>query len=347
MEEEYSMGKTMKIMRRSIFVFLQNYQTFTTFAAFLAFPFAALVLLSESLVPSSSLLRVIHSRIQTLFDAAGFPRSSEFFIILNLKLSQTISTSFLVLPFALSFHLLAKAFVIQVLCSQKKSGFSFISLYNPIFHTQMCNTLLIISANSTCFSILFFIFNFMESLGLSGSKWIIFCSATGALFYSIVLANALIICSLALILSGMEKRGGYMAIIKASMVIKGRRATALSLALPMNLGLAAVEALFEYRIMRAYYYQGENPNPIPMGLEGLFIAYLYAILLVLDTVIGCLFYRSCCKSCGGVNVIVDQQESCRRRYNNTYRIEIQERNGNAYARLNQILDDDDYVYEIA
>lgn len=296
----------------------------STAAALLGFPFAVLVLLSEASVPSSSLLRVIHNKIQSVFDAAGFPRSSEFFTILNLKLSQTISTSFLVVPFALSFLLLAKAFVIQVLGKHmysRKHGFaSFLTLYKPLLLTQICNTLVIVSANATCFCILFFVFNCIEGLGVSNSKSLLFFSATGAVLYSIVLANALIICNLALVLSGIENSGGYMAILKACVLIRGRTATALSLALPINLALAAVEALFQYRIVRAYY-QEESSISSAMALEGMFIAYMYSVLLVLDTVVGCLFYRSCKTS-----LRIDQEH----RY--LYRIEIEDREyGYTYA----------------
>lgn len=66
---------------------------------------------------------------------------------------------------------------------------------------------------------------------------------------------------------------------------------ALSLALPANLVLAGIEALFQYRIVRAYRLGGmARPS---MAFEGMFIAYLYSISVVLDTVISCMFYKSC------------------------------------------------------
>ena len=110
MEDEVSiptMEKTGgKILRESIFTFLQNYQYFTSTAALLAFPFSASVLLAHLLlVPSSSLLPVMNQRLKSLFQAAGFPPSSEFFNLVSLKLSQTISFSILTLPFALTFSL--------------------------------------------------------------------------------------------------------------------------------------------------------------------------------------------------------------------------------------------------
>lgn len=319
MEESSSlpMVKTGRILRRSIYTFLSNYQYFTS-TALLLIPFSASLLLSQPLVPYASILPSIHNRLQALFFAAGFPPSSELFRILSLKLSQTITSSILVLPFTLSFLLIAKASIIQALHyhhkpSSKLKFSSFVSLYASLLSTQICNLLVILSANATCFSILFIAFNILEGFDILLSPTsTLFLSATAAVFYSIILANAIIICNLALVTSGMEKSGGYMSIIKACVLIRGRNSTALSLALPLNLTLAAIEALFQYRVVGAYYRTGIPTSS--MALEWMFIAYLYSIFVVLDTIVSCLFYKSCTTSSG----IKDQAG----RY--SYRIDIAE-----------------------
>ncbi|XP_057952363.1 uncharacterized protein LOC131146648 [Malania oleifera] len=322
------MEKPGKIMRRSIHTFLQHYQYFTSTPALLVFPFSASVLLSQALVPStSSLLPTIHRHLLSLFDAAGFPPNSEFFSLLNLKLSQTISSSIFTLPFTLSFHLLAKATIIQALHYHKptcpSSFSSLISTYNSLLLTLICNSFLILSANATAFSILFLAFNCLEEFGTSSPKSIFFLSASGAVLYSIILANALLVCNLALVSSGMDKCGGYLAILKACVMIRGRASTALSLALPTNLALAAAEALFQYRVVRPYHFA---KMPISSAaLEGVFIAYLYSILIVLDTVVACIFFKSCKMGSG-----VDQEG----RY--SYRIEIVEEDGRTFANLKNL-----------
>lgn len=293
------MGKTTKIIRKSIHTFLKHYQYFTA-AALIAIPFSASILLSQSLLPYLSLLGTVHQRVGMLFEAAGFPPSSQLFTILNLKLSQTITSSIIVLPFTLSFLLITKASIIQALTHQKPPHqpqfSSFISLYSPLFHTQICNLLLILAANATSFSLLLIAFNCLDTFGLSSSTSVNVLSATSAVVYSIILANALIISNLALVLSGMENNGGCMAILKACVLIRGRTATALSLAVPMNLALAAVEALFQYRVVRVYY-ESENPNS-SIPLEGMFIAYLYSLLIVVDTIVSCVFLKSIRTDCG-------------------------------------------------
>lgn len=290
------MASTRMILRRSIHTFLQNYHYFTSTSALLALPFSVSILLSQALVPaSSSLALTVHSRLQALFDAAGFPPSSEFFALLNFKLSQTLSSSFLALPFALSFLLLAKSSVIRSLAGTKPSVpsslSSFLTIYKPLLATYVCNSIVILSANSTAFFLLFFAFNCVDGAQPGSSSYTLLLSAAGAVLYSIILAHALVICNLALVLSGMERTGGFVAILKACALIRGSTSTALSLAVPVNLALAGTEALFQFRVMRAY---GMKNGPIlPMAVEGWFIAYLYSILIVLDTVLTCIFFKSC------------------------------------------------------
>ncbi|XP_004508715.1 uncharacterized protein [Cicer arietinum] len=285
-----------KILRRSVHSFLQNYHYFTSSIAFFVFPFSASILISQALVPSpSSLLPQIYNRLRILFDAAGFPSSSILFNILNLKVSQTITCSIFSLPFTLTFLLIAKASIIQALKlnhnkpSLPPSFASIIALYKPLFHTYICNCFLIISANATAFCFLFLAFSFMEGLGYSSSRLLIFMSAFGAVLFSVILANALVICNMSLALSGMEGHGGYSAILKACIFVRGKTSMALFLALPVNVALAAIEALFQFRVVRAYHVGKARPFVV---FEGIFIAYLYSIFIILDTIVSCLFYKS-------------------------------------------------------
>ncbi|KAK6920921.1 hypothetical protein RJ641_014599 [Dillenia turbinata] len=92
-----------------------------------------------------------------------------------------------------------------------------------------------------------------------------------------------------------ENFNGYLAILKGCVLIRGKTSTALSLALPTNLVLAAIEALFHYRVVRAYHISSNLSSSVVF--EGLFITYLHAILIVVDTIVSCEFYRSCKQSC--------------------------------------------------
>ncbi|XP_073270388.1 uncharacterized protein [Primulina huaijiensis] len=290
------MGRTGEIMRRSIFTFLKDFQYFTLFPSLIVFPYAVSILLAQSLVSSSHLFALVHGRVRSLLLAAGFPLSSELFAVLDLKLSETIFTYLLVLPFSLSFLLLAKASVVIRALDHRKFEkaypfSSWISVFNTLCITQLWNSLVMLSANATSFCILLIYFNLLDVLGLSSRGFLLLLSATGAIIYSIIFSNSYITCNLALVLSGMEKQGGFTMIVKAFFLIRGRTVTGLSLAVSLNFALAAIEALFQYRVTKVYH------NSMALSsflvLEGMLVAYLYSILLVLDTISGCVFAESC------------------------------------------------------
>ncbi|CAH2044040.1 unnamed protein product [Thlaspi arvense] len=286
------MKKTMedpsKIMRRSIHTFLQNYHRATTAAA-VVLPFSAALLLSQPFFSSSS--SSLHARLNTLFRGAGFSSSLDFFNILSLKLSQTISSSLFTLPFSLTFLLFSKAYIIKLLSSNPEESSVY---YLRLLRTYICNTFFLISANASAFALFFLAFNLLESFGFSSRNFYTFFSLSSAIIYSIILANAFVISNLALVSSTSSSSGGYTTILKACLMIRGRTSTALALALPTNLGLAGVEALFQYRVVKSYYERDRDIASI--ALEGTFIAYLYAIFLVLDTIVNFLFYQSCIKN---------------------------------------------------
>uniref|UniRef100_A0A7N1A6Y1 Uncharacterized protein n=1 Tax=Kalanchoe fedtschenkoi TaxID=63787 RepID=A0A7N1A6Y1_KALFE len=310
----FPMEKPYMIIRRSIYTFLQHYQYFTFAAALLALPFSASTLLSQPFTtPSSPLLHTIRARLQAIFAAAGFPQS-DLLSVLSLKLAQSILTASYTLPCSLSFLLVAKAYTIKALTPQKpvfpSPSWSFVSLYGSLVYTYLCSAFVIVAANASAFSLLFLGFNFCEGLGFTSSNLLLFVSSAGAVAYSVILANVLVVCNLALVISGMERSSsGFTAMLRACVLVKGKTSTALLLALPTTLLLASIEGLFQYRIVRGYHSAGRLSTS--MASESLFIAYLYSILVILDIIMSCIFFKSCRR-----NLIIDHASR------NSYRIDI-------------------------
>lgn len=286
------MKKTMeepsKIMRRSIHTFLKHYDRATT-AASLLLPFSAALLLSQPFFSSYS--SSLHGRLNMLFRGAGFSSSLDFFNILSLKLSQTLSSSLFTLPFSLTFLLLSKAYIIKLLSNSHGDSSVY---YFRLLRTYICNSFFLLSANASALALFFLSFNILESFGFSSRNFYTLFSLSSAIIYSIILANAFVISNLALVSSTSSSSGGYTTILKACLLIQGRTSTALALALPTNLGLAGIEALFQYRVVSSYHKGDRDITSI--ALEGTFIAYLYALFLVLDTIVNFFFYQSCVKN---------------------------------------------------
>ncbi|KAF9672890.1 hypothetical protein SADUNF_Sadunf11G0091500 [Salix dunnii] len=70
--------------------------------------------------------------------------------------------------------------------------------------------------------------------------------------------------------------------------------------------LEGVEALFEHWIVRAYRHNGETPGSLLIISEGTLLIYVYSILVILETIISCIFF----KSCKATTYRIDQQ-GCR------------------------------------
>ncbi|KAK1436479.1 hypothetical protein QVD17_02259 [Tagetes erecta] len=305
---------TIKIIRKSIHTFLKYYNFFT-YTSLLALPFSTSILLSSSFfLDSIPFKNTIQFRLLSLFDAIAIPTSSDLFSIFTLKLSQTITSSILLLPFTFSSLLITKTSIIQHFNNQKPP-LSFTRIFTSILQTQLWTSLLIISANTTSFGILFILFTCLEKTLkiFSSSTSIIILFSIMIMTYSIVIAHSMIICNMALIISGMgNKRAGFNSIVKACVIIKTRTTTALSLAIYINITLAAIETLFQFRVARLILYTNSSttsykPSLILVMLEGLLIAYLYSIIITLDTITSCIFYKSC-KKFSGSKKVIDQEE---------------------------------------
>ncbi|XVF58334.1 hypothetical protein PTKIN_Ptkin07bG0057900 [Pterospermum kingtungense] len=280
MEETPSvlMDCTGKIIRTSIHTLLKYFHYFTTIPLLLLLPFSASVLLSQTLFKYySPLSEPIYAQFDSIFD---------------LPAPGTVFPFVFSLPFALSSFIIAKASIIQAMNQPKPSFpipfFSFMSLYKPLLSTHLLSLILIIAINSATFSLLFISLNSLKPFWLPYISLIL--PAFGAVVYSF-LANAVIVSNLALVVAGMGSCKGHVAIYKACLLRKGKNSMVLLLFLPINLGLVSVEALFQFRVIRVFQICGGLTSSLAM--EGLFIAYLYSLLIVLDTIICCLFYKSC------------------------------------------------------
>ncbi|KAG6471113.1 hypothetical protein ZIOFF_072210 [Zingiber officinale] len=301
------------IMRSSINVFFDGYQSFTSIAALLVLPASTSILLSQAMVPlSGPVIKTISLRLSAMFLAARFPASSDFFALLNLKLSQTVFTFVATLPLVLTLLLVAKACVILVVCGGRRSRHGSPPLsaalrrYCSILPTHLFNSFAILSANAAVFAFLFLAFNAADALSVaSNSTLLLLLSAAGTVLYSVVIANATVICNLAIVVAAVDGCGGLLPVLKACFLVRGHASTALTLALPANLGMAAVEALFQYRVIRQYNISGELSSSLLW--EAISIVYLYALLLVLEVIMNCKFFEDR-KQQKSMEVVKDQTE---------------------------------------
>ncbi|KAM3272522.1 hypothetical protein ACQJBY_042575 [Aegilops geniculata] len=306
-----SSWKAGRVMRAAVAAFFNGYHCFSPVAAMLALPFSAAVLASQAAASSSSsssgaVLRGVSSRLRAMFHAAGFP-PSPFFALLNGKLSQTVFTYAATLPVALTVLLLAKACVAGVLRAdpahdRRRRGRMSLPpcgavarAYPALVATHLVGSFAMLSANAAAFSLLFLAFGAADLLGFTSRASTLALSAAGAIAYSVAVGVATVVCNLAVVVAAMEEHcSGHAAVLRACVLIRGRVPTALALALPTNLGMAAAEALFQLRVVS----QRRKAGRLAPGVAGeaFSIAYIHALCVVLEIIVSCMFYRSCRRS---------------------------------------------------
>ncbi|KAG8093218.1 hypothetical protein GUJ93_ZPchr0012g19549 [Zizania palustris] len=293
------MGSATRIVRMALHAFFSHYHPA---AALLALPFSASALVSRSLALLAHrqvILPTLSRRLRRVLVAAGFPPASQLLFLLNHRLSQSVFSFVVTLPFSLSFLLLAKAHAVRATRERGRGRgrgrgetLLFHRCYPAMTTTQLANFAALLFTHAAVFAALLAAFNAAEALRLgSDGRTVLTLSAAGVIVYSVTLANAAAVCNLATVVAAAEGRGGFHAVLKALLLVRGDAATAVAVALPANLATAAVEGLFQLRITRLYMLNGKISSA--MVCEGFLIAYIHSMICVLDTLITCMVYQTC------------------------------------------------------
>jgi hypothetical protein len=305
------MGSAGKIISTALHAFFRHYHPLSSAASLLALPFSAAALLSRShpalLAPCHALSR----RLRRVLVAAGFPPASQLLFLLSHRLSQRACAFLAALPFSLSFLLLAKACTVHF-CSPASllprrrrrapaAASAGVVLREAVrsSYPAMARTELVLLAAFNAAEALHLL-GYLSSASASGSsaegggRAVLAISAAGVIVYSVTLANTAAACNLATVIAAAEGRGGARAALKAVLMLlrAGDAATAVAASLPASLAAAAVEALFQLRVVRPYVAGGGRVTAA-MVLEGILVAYIHAMICVLDTVVSTMVYQSC------------------------------------------------------
>lgn len=252
------MERAKKIIRRAIFTFLKDFQHFTssTPILILLLPFSVSSLLSQALLlhPPGPL-----DLPSSIFLLASCFSSSVFFLV---KAKSSI---------------LRALNPLEPLSSSAGS-----SLHRPLLEIQGLNLFLL------CFFSA--LYGSIESLVLFPNH----ASVTlllGVIHYMIC-TNVTVVFNLAFVISKTRNLSACAAIQEA-FSLRVRDSTVVLLSLAFCTGSGAIEALFGYRMVRAPTPSRSGRYHLSISIEGLLIAHLYSILVVLDT-IACFLYIDGC-----------------------------------------------------
>jgi hypothetical protein len=208
------MGSAGKIIRTALHAFFWHYHPLSSAASLLALPFFAAALLSRShpalLTPCHALSR----RLRNVLVTAGFPPASQLLFLLSHHLSQRACAFVSVLPFSLSFLLLAKAYTVHFGCpasllprrrrrapAASSAGVVLREAVRPSYlamaRTEVVNCLALLLANAAVFAALHLLGDLSSSsasisisIADAGGRAVLALSSAGVIVYSVALAKA-------------------------------------------------------------------------------------------------------------------------------------------------------------
>ncbi|XP_078430263.1 uncharacterized protein LOC144702194 [Wolffia australiana] len=270
------------ILRRAVFSFFQGYQSFSSGPALLAMPVSLGLLLSgTTALTSSTVMAAAQTRLSALFAAAGLPTGSSVFSFSSLKLAQTAVSSVLILPLVLTFLVFAQARVIALVFGKTTN------LYLRLLRIHLCLFVVVLAANGAAFVAVSAAVGCAAALGAESERLVMgICGCVG-LLYVVLLAKSLVVGKLAMVVAGAGNCGSsFCAVVRACLLLRRREAAALWLAVFSSLTMAGAEAVFQVRVA------AKGLTPATIG-EATTISYIYSLLLVLDTLISCVLFKSC------------------------------------------------------
>ncbi len=282
----------LEILRESVKILRYNSGGFMIIMALLICPVSA-VLLSNVLV-DQSIVKRLTVRLLLVAKSSGFPlrpvvkQSCQHF-------AGMVVSSAMCLPLYITLSLLSKAAVVySVDCTYSKKKFDvskfyviIVKIWRRVVLTYMWVCMLIVGCVTLFFVLLIALCNAFAVIGFLPDMIVYVVMVVGLLF-SVIFANAIIICNIAIVISVLEDVSGPQAMLRSSVLIKGQTQVGLLIFLGSTIGMAFIEGLFEHRVKTLSY--GDGSSRI---WEGPLLVIMYSFVVLIDSMMSAVFYFSC------------------------------------------------------
>ncbi|XP_061368030.1 uncharacterized protein LOC133311036 [Gastrolobium bilobum] len=297
------------ILRETVRILRFNSWGFMAITVMLICPVSA-VLLSNVMV-DESIVKNLSIRLMLVAKTSGLPlrplikQSCQRF-------AEMVISSAMCFPLYATLLLLSKAAVVySVDCtySRKKFDYSKFCVIIAKFWRKIVSTYMwactVVVGCITMFCV--FLVAFCSALAVLGFSpdVVVYAAVMVGLVFSVVFANAIIICNIAMVISVLEEVSGAQAMLRSSMLIKGQTQVGLLIFLGSTIGMAFVEGLFEHRVKTLSYGDGSSRM-----WEGPLLVIMYSFVVLIDSMMSAVFYFSCRSSSmeisdGGGNSILE------------------------------------------
>jgi len=280
------------ILRETIRILRFNSWAFMIIAFLLICPVSA-VLLSNVLV-DESVVKNLTIRLMLVAETSGLPLRPMIKQSCQ-RFADTVIASAMCFPLYATLLLLSKtAVVYSVDCTYSRKKFDgskfcviVAKFWRKILATYMWACTVIVGC-ITMFCV--FLVAFCSALAVLGfsPNVVVYAALMVGLVFSVVFANAIIICSVALVISVLEDVSGAQAMLRSSILIKGQTQVGLLIYLGSTIGMAFVEGLFEHRVKTLSYGDGSSRM-----WEGPLLVIMYSFVVLVDSMMSAVFYFSC------------------------------------------------------
>ncbi|KAE8023192.1 hypothetical protein FH972_008924 [Carpinus fangiana] len=258
----------LEILRESVKILRYNSSGFMIITALLICPVTA-VLLSNVLV-KQSIVKRLTIRLLLVAKSSGLPlrpfvkHSCQHF-------AEMAVSSTMCFPLYITLSLLSKAAVVySVDCSYSRKKFDVSKFY--VIIAKIWSRLVSTACTVVGFS----------------PDLIVYVAMMMGLVFSVLFANAIIICNIAIVISVLEDVSGPQAMLRSSTLIKGQTQVGLLIFLGSTIGMAFIEGLFEHRVKTLSY--GDGSSRI---WEGPLLVIMFSFVVLIDSMMSAVFYFSC------------------------------------------------------
>ncbi|KAI3817364.1 hypothetical protein L1987_11154 [Smallanthus sonchifolius] len=282
----------LEILRETIRILRYNLSGFMAIGALLICPVSA-VLLSNVLV-DQSIVKRLAIRLLLVAKSSGLPLRP-FVEHSCQKFSETAISTIMCFPLYITLLLLSKAAVVYTVdCTYSRKTFDsskFYVIIRKIWRRIVSTYLLVCTVIIGCLTLFLVLLTgvscLLSVIGISPD--LIACAGIiVGLLFSVLFANAVIVCDLSMVISVLEDVSGSEAVLRSSVLIRGQTQVGLMIFLGSTIGMAFIEGLFEHRVKTLSY--GDGSSRI---WEGPLLVVMYSFVVLIDFMMSTVFYFSC------------------------------------------------------
>ncbi|KAF7809083.1 putative transmembrane protein [Senna tora] len=269
-----------------------DHSSFMAILALLICPVCA-VLLSNILV-DLSIVKTMTIRLMLVAKTSGLPLRP-FIKQSCQRFAETAVSSAMCFPLYITLLLLSKAAVVySVDCTYSKKKFDaskFCVIISKFWRRIVSTYMWVCTVVVGCITMFcVFLVCFCSALSVLGFSpdIVVYAAILVGLVFSVIFANAIIICNIAIVISVLEDVSGAQAMLRSNILIKGQTQVGLLIFLGSTIGMAFVEGLFEHRVKTLSYGDGSS-----RAWEGPLLVIMYSFVVLVDSMMNAVFYFSC------------------------------------------------------